>query len=244
MKGYDYSSTKVNIVSRVESAGHGGQIIVTAATYEAIKPGLHGVVVKDLGLNSLRGVGDVALFEVVPNSFSGREFPPLRLDRIVDTPEAETMLDLCAEAPMTPVTSLDLDASWVSARVHQHVLVQSGAIAVDDLMALIQPIVVAMRLLFSVGKESSKPVVKGLCDKWKVPYGLHDAELRLLAFKIAVTTRERMDEDDISHPESQHPPTVTHAVGKVEVGPVVNELQSAQGGTPHLRRAETGEYSQ
>jgi class 3 adenylate cyclase len=203
VKGYDYYGTSVNIASRVESAGHGGQIIATAESHEAFKGGLHGVVVKDLGVQPLRGVGDVALFEVARDCFSGREFPPLRLDKIVDTPEGEQVLDHSPETPAARVTSLDLDASWVSARVRRYSFVQSGAVAADDLMVFIQPIIVAIRLLFSVGKESSKPVVKGLCDKWKVPYGLHDASLRLLAFKIAVTTRERMEEDNIPHPESQ-----------------------------------------
>jgi class 3 adenylate cyclase len=161
VKGYDYYGTTVNIASRVESAGHGGQIIATAESYEAVKGDLHGVVVKDLDVQPLRGVGDVALFEILRDCFSGREFPPLRLDKIVDTPEGEQS----PEAPSARVTSLDLDASWVSARVHRHSLVQSGDVAADDLMVFIQPIIVAIRLMFSVGKESSKPVVKGLCDK-------------------------------------------------------------------------------
>jgi hypothetical protein len=157
-------------------------------------------------------------FEVVRDCFSWRDFPPLRLDKIVDSPEGD--LEHSPEAPSARVTSLDLDASWVSARVHRHSLVQSGAVAADDLMVFIQPIIVAICLLFSVGKESSKPVVKGLCDKWKVPYGLHDATLRLLAFKIAVTTRERMEEDNVAHPESQN------------VTPT------------YLRRTQSGGYSQ
>jgi hypothetical protein len=51
-----------------------------------------------------------------------------------------------------------------------------------------------------------------------VPYGLHDTALRLLAFKIAVTTRERMEEDNISHPETQN--------------------------VTNLRRSQSGGYSQ
>jgi hypothetical protein len=50
---------------------------------------------------------------------------------------------------------------------------------------------------------------------------LHDAALRLLAFKIAVTTRERMEEDNFSHPESQNVTT-----------------------TQTRTRTESGEYSQ
>jgi class 3 adenylate cyclase len=221
VKGYDYYGTTVNIASRVESAGHGGQIVATAESYEAVKGDFHGVVVKDLGVQPLRGVGNVALFEILPDCISGRKFPPLRLDKIFGTPEDEQELERSPEVPPARVTSLDLDASWVSARVDQHILVQSGAVAADDLRVFIQPIVIAIRLLFSVGKESSKSVVKGLCDKWNVPYGLHDAALRLLAFKIALITRERMEEDHISHPERQNLTT-----------------------SNHLRRADSGKYSQ
>jgi class 3 adenylate cyclase len=209
VKGYDYYGTTVNIASRVESAGHGGQIIATAESYEAVQGDFRGVVVKDLGVQLLRGVGNVALFEILPDCFSGRQFSLLRLDKIVDTPEDEELLEHSPEVPPARVTSLDLDASWVSARVHQHKLVLSGMVAADDLIIFIQPIVVAIRLLFSVGKESSKPVVKALCDKWNVPYGLHDAALRLLAFKIAVTSRERMEEDHVPHPARQNLTTST-----------------------------------
>ena len=75
----NYVGIDVNTTSRVCAAGHGGQVVVTANTREAVKattPG--GVRFIDLGEHRLKGLPDaVPLFQVASKGLS-RRFPPLR----------------------------------------------------------------------------------------------------------------------------------------------------------------------
>ena len=75
----NYVGIDVNTTSRVCAVGHGGQVVVTANTREAVRstsPG--GVRFIDLGAHRLRGLSDpVALYQLASKGL-GRTFPPLR----------------------------------------------------------------------------------------------------------------------------------------------------------------------
>ena len=75
----NYVGIDVNTTSRICSLGHGGQIVVSANTREAVKTSAPiGVRFRALGSYQLRGVtGPVALFQVGAKGLRGR-FPPLR----------------------------------------------------------------------------------------------------------------------------------------------------------------------
>jgi len=75
----NYIGMAVHTSSRICAAAHGGQIIVSGATKEAVKgSALDGVRFRSLGQFRLRGIPDeVPLFQVAAKSLLTR-FPPLR----------------------------------------------------------------------------------------------------------------------------------------------------------------------
>jgi len=75
----NYVGLDVNTTSRVCALGHGGQIVVSANTREAVKAsGPQGVAFKSLGAHHLRGVGaPISLYQVMSDGLRSR-FPPLR----------------------------------------------------------------------------------------------------------------------------------------------------------------------
>ena len=75
----NYTGLDVNTTARICSLGHGGQILVSANTREAVKASAPaGVRFVALGSHQLRGVTDpVALYQVGAKGLAAR-FPPLR----------------------------------------------------------------------------------------------------------------------------------------------------------------------
>lgn len=82
--GFDYYGTVVNTAARVEGVGHGGQVLLTEAAFDALDPTFvtkYKVQVIDLGMQPLRGLDtEVQLRQLLPSQFAGRRFPALRLD--------------------------------------------------------------------------------------------------------------------------------------------------------------------
>jgi len=75
----NYVGLDVNTTSRICALGHGGQIVVSANTREAVKASVpDGVAFRSLGAHHLRGVAaPVPLFQVHADGLPTR-FPPLR----------------------------------------------------------------------------------------------------------------------------------------------------------------------
>ena len=75
----NYIGMDVNTTSRICAVGHGGQVLVSANTREAVKASAgEGVRFRDLGSHRLRGLPDaVPLFQVAAKGLATR-FPPLR----------------------------------------------------------------------------------------------------------------------------------------------------------------------
>jgi class 3 adenylate cyclase len=75
----NYVGVDVNATSRIAALGHGGQIVVSANTREAVRAtNGRGVRFIALGPHRLRGLRDpMHLFQVASNGLPGR-FPPLR----------------------------------------------------------------------------------------------------------------------------------------------------------------------
>jgi len=76
----NYVGIDVNTASRICAVGHGGQIVVSTNTREAVKASApDGVRFITLGSHQLRGVAaPVALYQVGAKGLRGR-FPPLRI---------------------------------------------------------------------------------------------------------------------------------------------------------------------
>lgn len=77
--GGDYHGSAINRVARIEAAGHGGQILLSAAAREAAEPALStGVEVIELGTHRLRGLSETeTIFQLVVPGLRAT-FPPLR----------------------------------------------------------------------------------------------------------------------------------------------------------------------
>ena len=76
----DYFGRMVNRAARVGGAGHGGQILMSNATWEALGARFDGdAAVTELGRHSLRGMKRVeTLRQILPNPLAERKFPPLK----------------------------------------------------------------------------------------------------------------------------------------------------------------------
>jgi class 3 adenylate cyclase len=76
----NYVGVDVNATSRITALGHGGQIVVSDATREAVRAtGANGLRFLSLGPQRLRGLPDpVPLFQVGAKGLA-RRFPPLRV---------------------------------------------------------------------------------------------------------------------------------------------------------------------
>lgn len=167
--GYDYYGTVVNTAARVESVGHGGQVLVTAAAYEGLKlpPGATAV---DLGPQPLRGLDDaVRLYQInAPGPLSQRTFPPLRLD-------VEPDLDTAASPDQSNSESKSMQSggsvvsvrSLLAARAGKYVKVTGAAAtaATDELLFFHA----YTKMLLSTSKEDYRQkVVAHLGQKWRV----------------------------------------------------------------------------
>lgn len=77
--GDDYHGSDVNRVARIEGAGHGGQILMSAATHAVTANTLpEAATITDLGLHALRGLAEPEHIYQVTTPDLRRTFPPLR----------------------------------------------------------------------------------------------------------------------------------------------------------------------
>ena len=77
--GGDYHAPVLNRAARVMSAGHGGQVLVSASTAGLLQGELaDGVVLVDLGEHRLRDLGQPERLFQLTHAELRREFPPLR----------------------------------------------------------------------------------------------------------------------------------------------------------------------
>lgn len=115
--GYDYYGTVVNTAARIESVGHGGQILISESAYRSAVevskvrglPPVDGETIHQMNLGSqmLRGLDlSVSIYQILPASLAERKFGPLRLE--VEAPSIEP--DEQAPIPKHPLKHDDLDS--------------------------------------------------------------------------------------------------------------------------------------
>ncbi len=76
----DYLGPSLNRAARIEAAGHGGQILVSAATRELVGDRLDSVHFRDLGEHHLRGLSRAERIYQVSEERVHSDFPPLRTE--------------------------------------------------------------------------------------------------------------------------------------------------------------------
>lgn len=75
---HGYEGLALHAVTRVASAGHGGQLLLSEAAVRALGDALPAdIAVRDLGVHHLRGIASESLFQVVVTDLPA-DFPPLR----------------------------------------------------------------------------------------------------------------------------------------------------------------------
>jgi class 3 adenylate cyclase len=98
----EYASAEVHWAARVTSAGHGGQVVCSAAAARHADPLPDNLSVRDLGTYRLRGFeAPEQLFQLVAPGWEAR-FPPLRADRVAP-PRPVVTLGYPSRAPAASV---------------------------------------------------------------------------------------------------------------------------------------------
>jgi adenylate cyclase len=85
-EGGDYLGPALNRAARVEAAGHGGQILLSAATRELVGDSLESVGFRDLGEHYLRGLARPERLYQVTAAGLAADFPPLHTESKPDRP--------------------------------------------------------------------------------------------------------------------------------------------------------------
>jgi adenylate cyclase len=195
-KGYDYYGPLANVAARTESAGHGGQILVTQDVLDALAPEVRQRhVFASVGAIALRGVPEpMELFDV--QAIEGRMFLPLQDAE----PQPSTQLgeDEC-DAPLETSLSShftapsDADAGSASSRPHH----------ADTAKRWIH------LLLSTTDRAARQTLLEALCAAWRIgvpdgmahtPLLLDDPYLAALGRKLAPIMREQEAKSDRLHP--------------------------------------------
>jgi class 3 adenylate cyclase len=221
-RGYDYYGTTVNTAARVEGVGHGGQVLITQAAYDALtNEGKDlwplpddGIAVTDLGKQPLRGLEEpVCLWQLVPSRFAKRKFPPLRLDvekEVEESDESEPDADVKSDTSKSKASSTKHTVDDLILHLIRHrgesersVLFRSiryGKIFLDTMMATSAPkwreaTLVHLGDRWRIGQLRKKPGM----GKFKRCLDVKDITMTLLASRISMaaeTTRTIVESSD------------------------------------------------
>eukprot|EP00672_Neobodo_designis_P002802 CAMPEP_0174878338 /NCGR_PEP_ID=MMETSP1114-20130205/82706_1 /TAXON_ID=312471 /ORGANISM="Neobodo designis, Strain CCAP 1951/1" /LENGTH=940 /DNA_ID=CAMNT_0016113725 /DNA_START=277 /DNA_END=3099 /DNA_ORIENTATION=- len=195
-QGYDYYGTVVNTAARVEGVGHGGQILLTDAAYDAVAalPGgkslleSSDVSVVDLGPQPLRGLAEpVGLVQVLPREFSGRAFPPLRLDvevavddgRSSEDSDGATTSDVSRCSGASQFTSASGDGGPIGKvpRDAPEYACKKAAVRLKSQGVTFESMVfqyhVAKALLSTLPLKDRTKLVFDLADRWRITEAKH-----------------------------------------------------------------------
>jgi len=198
VKGYDYFGSVVNIATRIENVGHGGQILVSEDTIKHLKFPIdpQRAVLNTLGVYTLRGVErPPALIEIVPLRFLHRTYPPLRYHEADGSGEhyaASVVHDSFDHAPSEDSGDQSTQASSVR---HDRLIATAQEIAechslvkscVAPSQAISQYLLTIRQTLEDVtvplGSQAQSATLKSICKAWGVaiPKSRADLEISLL----------------------------------------------------------------
>ena len=156
--GYDYYGTVTNTAARTEAIAHGGQVVVTHDTYDAItrSEGSQEFVFVSLGLVELRGLVDKIEVHQI-QTVEGRRFPPLRVER----GQAEI------DESLTDTTGRSSISMSASSRL------EHSKLAPTELERATESANVTIATLFSVFTlPNQRSQLKQACSKWRLNVSL------------------------------------------------------------------------
>eukprot|EP00667_Euglena_gracilis_P000897 EG_transcript_897 len=202
-KGYDYYGTVVNCAARIMEACHGGQTAVSQAFKEELPADYDGGLWLDLGLQPLKGLEPMRLFQVLPAGLlSRRQFPPLRL---FSGPAEGLLGDLASDCLSHTLPSP------MSFSPNGHPLVLRGFISAPELHLRYVHAMAALRVLLCTQTPAFRnQILSGICGRLKVrlvgntgpqlTVTLHRLVLRLLP--ALATNSEPLPHENTSASES------------------------------------------
>jgi len=201
VKGYDYYGSVVNIASRVENVGHGGQILVSEDTIRHLKMPVdpRRAVLNKLGVHKLRGIANPPpLIEIVPLRLCHRTYPPLRNLKLDDTLEDNVEcigLDTSCPGPTGESAEGSTQASSVSheklvATAEEiaacHSLVKAGVAPSQAIAQYLMTIRDTMEsVTIPLGAQVQTATLKSICKGWGVAIPKSRAELAISLLLVA-----------------------------------------------------------
>ena len=209
-RGFDYYGSVSNIAARTESSGHGGQVVITSATLNALGEHSSEYVVIPLGATSLRGVPEpIELFQV--NTVADRKFLDIKKEDEVDdnSDEDESTMASTVSTKEKYMSQLAPHSDTHSGTAsHQDLTSGPAGVAAgggDDVTSLTSEStrmgggeknwrsvsVAFLTILLSTCSESlRKSVLDVLCQRWHVQVtGVHTGRLRDDPYVLAVSKR-------------------------------------------------------
>ena len=185
-KGYDYYGTVANIAARTESSGHGGQIVMTEFTLDALKSSssgdaISGFLISPVGATTLRGVPEpVMLHQVL--SVAGRKFLDVKtaedddMDRGDDTDDSEAAKGLPVDGVAGEIQSVN-SSHGIGGKYKEN---DWTGISIGFISILFSPSTV----------ESRRSMLNSLCERWHVRVsGAHTPKLKDDPFVRAIALR-------------------------------------------------------
>jgi len=193
-KGYDYYGPVVNIASRIESAGHGGQILISLDAIKALRTPVDPsrATLKAHGVQPLRGIEKPpSLLEIVPLRFAHRTFPPLRCVQADDVSEAEVHLadpkvSSVGRASLNSGSDLERLTAAAEEIAASHSLVRSGATSAGAIAQHLMGLRETFEdLTFPLGPQVQAATLKTVCKGWGVPIPKSSAEFAVSLLLVA-----------------------------------------------------------
>jgi hypothetical protein len=201
VKGYDYYGPVVNIASRIESVGHGGQIIVSEGTLKHLKTPVdpRRAVLNKLGVHKLRGIANPPpIVEIIPLRLFNRTYPPLRNLKLDDTLEDDVECVVLDNPSLGPTGDSAEGSTQASSVSHEklvataeeiaacHSLVKAG---VAPTQAIAQYLMAIRDTIESVtvplGAQVQTATLKSICKGWGVAIPKARAELAVSLLLVA-----------------------------------------------------------
>ena len=238
--GYDYYGTVVNTAARVEGVGHGGQILFTAAAYDALlkecgtpvggEP-LEFTTHVDLGPQPLRGLDQpVTLIQLLPASLARRSFPALRLDveHQAEESASETESDSEHSEFQPEAVAEQLARKW------------KGAHFVHHQQLLLQHFCFFKTMLSTCQPKYKEEVVRHVGKKWNVnvpssDHKFHSVKMDNAVMDLSFRVSKSMEAGGFLHDKvSGWAELQTKLHGTCGVGESQNKRLSVEGGGSSL----------
>ena len=173
--GGDYHGPDVNRVARIESAGHGGQVLLSSSTFALVEESLpDGVSSIDLGSHLLRGLSEPEQIRQLSIPGLRSTFPPLRTGSVIGTllPEFATSF-VGRRSDLAELGSMLIDSDCRLVTLLGPGGIGKTRLAVETARAVSARVGASAHFLALVGISQVSDVVKALGDSIGFTFDIH-----------------------------------------------------------------------